>query len=127
MHATERRNFFRLPIDLPVKYSSINTDNMKDPSFNRALMRDLSGNGMRFDTTELIDTDKKLVVRFSLPYNEKRTTLQNFHLHAQVVRESQSEGDDMFGYGLQFVNIMPGIQDRIVKFLFDLQIATREQ
>ncbi|MCB1196318.1 PilZ domain-containing protein [bacterium] len=126
MEVVERRNFFRVPVVLPVKYSQFTPNPNADTSFNRASMLDLSGGGMLFETPRMIQMNDSIVVRFSLPYNEKNNALQTFHLQASVIRSSYEDDKNIYNYGVEFINIASRVQDRIIKFLFDLQIAVQK-
>lgn len=124
MQNTENRNFFRLPVEIPVKITHLSADDFHKLKSVNGLIRDLSGGGMRLETTDDIDVNEQVTINFSLPLQES-TTLRDFYLRGQILRKNQTQRKGFFEHGVEFVNILPGIQDKIVKYLFDLQISAR--
>ncbi|MDX9703467.1 MAG: PilZ domain-containing protein [Candidatus Auribacterota bacterium] len=121
----ERRNFFRLAVEIPVGIMMQNQSKFYEQMFVSGVIRNLSGGGMLIDTDVSISQQKPLQLQFTLPVNETGMSEQDFSIKAQVVRLHKKNQKKYSTYGVQFVDILPGIQDRIVKFLFDLQIASR--
>ncbi len=121
----ERRDFFRLGVEIPVTILMQTQTDSTEHMFFSGVIRDLSGGGVRIDTNVLIERQKKLQLRFTLPVNDLDNPSQDFFINARIVRLQKKNQKKCSTYGVQFVDILPGIQDRIVKFLFDLQIASR--
>lgn len=120
----DRRNFFRLAVDIPVHISFPGADEIT-ASDRQGVMRDLSGGGMRLETAARLPETKRFQLGFTLPINDLDKPAQDFYVSAQVVRKNEENRKKSSTYGVRFVDILPGIQDRIVKYLFDLQIASR--
>ena len=121
----ERRDFFRLGVEIPVTILMQHNNDSTGHMFVSGVIRDLSGGGVRIDTNMSIDKQKSLQLRFTLPVNDLEKSSHDFFVNARIVRSQKKNQKKYSTYGVQFVDILPGIQDRIVKFLFDLQIASR--
>ena len=127
MDFVEKREFFRLNVEIPAQinfFSSESNDDFKTHS-SSGVIRDLSGNGLKIETKSNLNEDNKLSVKFTLPINEDRKIVHDFFLTAQVRRKSSMERHNFYEYGIKFLDIMPSLQDKIIKFLFDLQISSR--
>jgi len=127
MQFVEKREFFRLNVEIPAHINFFSNDNENGiKSFSTtALIRDLSGNGLKLETNTFLKEKNKLSVRFSLPLNERKKIVHDFFLTAQVRRKKNIERKNFYEYGVKFLDIIPSLQDKIIKFLFDLQISSR--
>ncbi len=125
MDFNEKRNFFRLPVELSARIRYDLSSKNQTPKFCRAVIRDLSGGGVKLDSTASINAKESINMRFSLPFNEPDKTVQDFYLQGEIVRSKKMKKQDHYEYGLRFINILSGTEDRIVKYLFNLQISSR--
>jgi len=125
MNTTERRNFFRLSVDIPVKVLYNSQDEFRKTKLFYGSIRDLSGGGLRIRTNADLPDKEKVNLRFMLPYNILNNSVQDFFVSAEILRSKKIENKKIYEYGAKFVNISPGIQDKIIKYLFDLQISAK--
>lgn len=123
MNFVERREFFRLPVEIPAYIEQY--DEHKPAHRQNAVIRNLSGGGLKVETTNRLNMELPVSVAFSLPFNDGRRALRSFVLSCKVLREDSVKSNRLYHYGTQFSSIVPSVQDKIVKYLFDLQIASR--
>ncbi len=125
MDFNEKRNFFRLPVEISARIRYDLSSQGQGPKFCRGVIRDLSGGGVKLDSTTKISDKENVNMRFSLPFNEPDRPVQDFYLQGEVIRSKKLKKKDHYEYGVKFVNILSGTEDRIVKYLFNLQISSR--
>ena len=125
MDFVEKREFFRLNVEIPAQINYFSNEKDFKAYSSTALIRDLSGNGLKLETKSFLKEENKLSVKFSLPVNERKKIIHDFFLTAEVKRKKSMERKNIYEYGIKFLDIMPSLQDKIIKFLFDLQISSR--
>lgn len=125
MMLNEKRNFFRLPVEIPVKVDYTTADSFISSCNGRGLIRNLSGGGIRLEMNEKLPQNSQVNLSFSLPYNNPDLPVQDFYLNGEITRATQANSRDFFSYGVRFLDILPPVQDRIVQYLFNRQIALR--
>jgi len=125
MEFVEKREFFRLNVEIPAQINYFSNGKDFKAYFASGVIRDLSGNGLKLETDSFLKEENKLSVKFSLPIHERKKILHDFFLTAQVRRKKSMDRENFYEYGIKFLDIMPSLQDKIIKFLFDLQISSR--
>jgi c-di-GMP-binding flagellar brake protein YcgR len=125
MKFAEKRNFFRLAVEIPVLIEFTQSEKMLRSRQVNGYIRNLGGGGIKLETRTRFRPKRRINVEFDLPFNDHKTSVQKFYLTAEVTRSEKLENNNKFSYGLKFVNILPPVQDRIVKYLFDTQISSR--
>jgi len=116
IYRVQQRKFVRLQVLLDIQYSVVGRDD-KTTEFNKATVVDLSGNGIRIAVREKIKENTRLVLKFSLPLQQKEETLE---LLARVIRQQVAEtGRGLYHLGLTFEEITKRQQDLIVRFIFE--------
>ncbi len=125
MDFSERRNYFRLSVDIPVKVLYNPQEEFRNTRLFYGSIRDLSGGGARFRTNVNFNDKEKVSLRFLLPNNSMNNPVQDFFVSAEILRSEKVENKKVYEYGAKFINISSGVQDKIVKYLFDLQISKK--
>lgn len=117
IHRLQRRNFYRLKINLPVGFQVIKEDSDQgEVNYVKAYTADISGGGMRLLTDEKLEPGQQLKCR--IPLGEK----DFLELKGLVVRVVPCvEGNYKFEVGVKFVDILEVEQDRLIRFIFQQQ------
>ena len=125
MKFVEKRDFFRLAVEIPAIVEFTQSEKILRSHRVNGYIRNMGGGGIKLETRARLTPKKRLNIAFDLPFNDHKTVVQKFYLTAEVTRREKMENRNKFSYGLKFVNILPPVQDRIVKYLFDTQISSR--
>ncbi|MEW6535824.1 MAG: PilZ domain-containing protein [Candidatus Auribacterota bacterium] len=126
MSIEDRREFFRMPVDIAVRIDN-QDDDYSEPKRYYGCIRNISGGGLKFQAPAAFPSTRPLSMRFSLPLNDDHEQPERaFSLTGIVTRSEYDEIENIFTYGVKFIDIMPHIQDMIVKFLFGLQILAKK-
>lgn len=125
----QRRDFFRLPISLPLRFRTVSLppdfarDNTvkkqalaawsEDRLFNVGRTKDLSGGGLLMITETPLSAGEEVFLELRMPQELLR-------LSGRVVRELAGNQDDGPGQvvGVEFVGIDEREQDQIIQFIF---------
>ncbi|GFR35583.1 flagellar brake protein [Thermobrachium celere] len=117
----QRREYFRLPITMPIKYYALPNDkaytSLQDiPSgyFNRlmnTLTVDISGGGIKIITNEQLHVGNYVILSLNIP--------QEINLLCSVVHVEQSEDNKKFKTALKYEGIEEKIRDKIIQFIFN--------
>ncbi len=94
-------------------------DQDQEVPFYDLTILDLSAGGLRISSKEELDRDSLYDISFSLP-DEKHTQVQ---CKGAVVWHSWNETMKMHQYGIQFLVIQQGVQDRIFQYIFQQQAS----
>ncbi len=117
IHRLQRRNFYRLKINLPVGFQVIKEgSDQGEVNYLKAYTADISGGGMRLLTDEKLEPGQQLKCR--IPLGEK----DFLELKGLVVRVVPCvERNYKFEVGVKFVDILEVEQDRLIGFIFQQQ------
>jgi hypothetical protein len=121
---SQRRQFFRVAASLVttvvVGATRASSLGKEDP---RALTQDLSGGGMRVDTTLALGVGDHVKVTVETPRGLRKYLPDRLSCEAQVVRVESvmRRNRKMFSVGLQFIFATESERDRWVQLTFDLQ------
>ncbi|MFO7294587.1 MAG: PilZ domain-containing protein [Clostridia bacterium] len=117
IHRIQRRNFYRLKINLPVLFRLAEQGNQADgANYIKAYTVDVSGGGMRLLTDEELKPGQQLECRLSI--GEK----DFLELKGLVIRVGPCvEGHYRFEAGIKFVDILESERDRLIRFIFQQQ------
>lgn len=109
----ERREYFRLPVQLPTTFKLLRYKNI-DLTFNhkegQGLLSDISAGGLLFQSNLTLPAETYLEFSFLLP--QEGIVM----VTGKVVRNTQ-KGDETF-YGIQFVDVDPETKGQISRFVF---------
>lgn len=111
----QRRNFFRVDVLNEIEYkiiTNIDEDDYENVSYNKGLMVDLSGGGLKLKIKNDIKEDDLLLVNMYL--NEVE-----FEVKCDIVR-IENTIDKQKLCGLRFIDITPAQIDIIIKELFKI-------
>lgn len=117
MHRLQRRNFYRLKINLPVLFRLIEQDSEPDrQGYIKAYTADISGGGLRLLTNEDLKPGQQVECRISI---EDSNFLE---LKGLVVRVATCvEGNYKFEVGVKFIDILESERDKLIQFIFQQQ------
>ena len=114
----QKRSFFRLPINLPVKYSLLRENEYGQIVANKmhdGNISNLSGGGMKMVTTVEMEEKDRIFVSLNLDGVE-------LFLTGEIrLKHHSPDETSKFQYGLMFVDISETDQDKIVRYLFQQQ------
>lgn len=109
----ERREYFRLPVQIPTTFKLLRYKNV-DLTFNRkegqGLLSDISAGGLLFQSNLALPAETFLEFSFLLPQEGIVSVI------GKVVRNSQ-KGDKTF-YGIQFVDVDSETKGQISRFIY---------
>lgn len=105
---SQRRNFFRLELIIPVQIKRI-----EDIIYEKGLTKDLSGGGVKIHTEMKLELDESIKIEFSLGEN-------SFSLEALVKNIKKSE-ESGYEISLEFIDISDIDRNDIIGYLFEQQ------
>ncbi|NLP37369.1 MAG: hypothetical protein GX357_06930 [Firmicutes bacterium] len=114
----QRRHLFRLPLLLPCAFqlqTASNTDN-DNKLWHKGEIRNISGSGLRLSYTQPLEKDDLIIVRFTLPDEERH----QFTLTGIVRWQTETEEKKVIA-GVEFSDITPAEQEKIISFIFEQQ------
>lgn len=116
----EKRNFFRIRVDLSAKAYIMEDDLPPDGSLKLfpIHINDLSLNGCFIITQKQINIGQKVIININLPDSASMT------ICAEVQREQEVRYNNSDGYGCSFIDISAHQSDMLCTYIFQLQ---REQ
>ncbi|SFC61645.1 flagellar brake protein [Clostridium uliginosum] len=117
----QRRDFVRVDLLSAIKYKNITgitKEKIELIPYNKALMVDLSGGGIRFKTKEKLKNDDLILIELVL--NE-----QVNYLKSQVIR-SENSLDNEYICGVKFLEISDNKREKIIKEIFRIMRRQRE-
>ncbi|SHI39597.1 c-di-GMP-binding flagellar brake protein YcgR, contains PilZNR and PilZ domains [Clostridium cavendishii DSM 21758] len=116
----QRRNYVRVKIIQLIKYLKIEDENsaLKEDFFQKAILLDLSGGGMRIKVKEKCGLGESIAV--SLKYNEI-----NILVSGEIVRIETTD-DNKFICGINFNNLDNVTREKIIKMVFHIMRRQRE-
>ena len=114
----QKRNFYRLPCHIPIKFSLLKEDEYGQivaNSMHDANITNLSGGGIKMSSTVEMDERDRIFFSLNLDGNDMFLTGE--------VRLKHSSPDDSarYQYGLMFIDISEANQDRIIRYIFHQQ------
>jgi len=120
---TQRRNFVRLDSKLPVSFVVINDELVEAGNPQRGTTLDISGGGIRFETSEHLPEGTVLDLNIELSGTGKVSAL------GKVVRAvaSGNKGKNTYVIGVQFMIIEEKERDKIIRYIFDKQRELRQR
>lgn len=117
----QRREYFRLPITMPIKYYGLPKDrfykSLRDvPSgyFSRLINSvsvDISGGGIKIVTNEIHNQGDYIIISINVP--------QEINILCSVVRIEQSEEKNKYKLALKYEGIEEKTRDKIIQFIFN--------
>jgi len=115
----QQREFFRLPCLIPLEFS-LKTEDESEILFsektNNGIVRDLSGGGMKLVSN--FEMAEKNLVKFNL-------SLQNtcYELVGEIVHKACTpDASQQYTYGVMFLGLSKSEQEKIIKYLHNLQL-----
>ncbi len=114
----QRRNYVRVPAFYPVKFRMVTKTGLSEPINGNML--DLSGGGMRFQTTERVENKSLLYAVLELPNGEIQTPVR-------VCRADKIEDTNKWTLSVEFHEISERDRDRVIKCVFELQRVMRKK
>lgn len=118
INRVQRRNFVRVPAYYPLSFRYVNRQGLSNPI--KGTMIDLSGGGMRFQTTEKVDKGAILLANLDLPSGIMQVS-------ARVCRVDKIEDSKNYSISVDFYQISERERDRIIRCVFDLQRTMRKK
>ena len=115
----QRRNFFRLNCILDFQFTDApepeDESKPDEMPVYKGIIKNISGGGIFFVSARTLSENGK--IRCQLPLNS-----QNASVKGRVAEARPSDtADDLFQYRIEFIDIEPAMQEKIVQFVFDLQ------
>jgi len=114
----QRRGSFRFTCSLPMEMHIISEDGEVGPPL-QAIIRDLSGGGMRVTSNETLPMNSLL--RLLLPVTEKEPLIAFGEV--RMARPS-NDSKQAFQYGIEFSVMPQADQERIIRFVYSEQRKT---
>jgi c-di-GMP-binding flagellar brake protein YcgR len=111
----ERRAYPRLPMKLETQYAEIR-DGKAGLSFSKSTALDISGGGLRLETSRTCPQETLLRVKFQIPLGQMEEELI---LTGRIVRSVPGEGARKSQVGVEFIDISPRQQESLVQFILD--------
>ncbi|MDD3023843.1 MAG: PilZ domain-containing protein [Syntrophomonadaceae bacterium] len=106
----QKRNWFRLKTDAEFKWIPAHeADTAKENQYITDQLMDISGGGLSFSTTEIINAHDE--INILLPVGESKPLC----LDGKIIRVVQSE--DAFNVFVQFIGLMDGHRDKVVAWI----------
>lgn len=118
INRVQRRSYVRVPAYYPVSFRYVNRQGLSNPI--KGTMIDLSGGGMRFQTTEKVDKGAILLANLDLPSGIMQVS-------ARVCRVDKIEDSKNYSISVDFYQISERERDRIIRCVFDLQRTMRKK
>ena len=110
----QRRNFFRLPCQIPTKFRLLNKNEngqLISTGWYNCTIRDLSGGGVSLATKQ--DMNENDFVFISLRLDD-----ENMFVVGEIRKKNNRPSDSHdYVYGIMFDDLSSGSQDKIVRFL----------
>jgi c-di-GMP-binding flagellar brake protein YcgR len=122
-NANNKRGNFRLDIDIEdavmeiVKIGDNHTSRKQ-----KCEIIDLSVSGMGINSYMDYPTDKQILVIVSFKLNGKE-----FSIEGEIVRKAKDRFKPMFFYGINFTNLLPGDEYRLIKEIFSINNSRRSK
>ena len=122
----QRRKFFRVSLLKNVEYLKVDP-NISDSTFNRliknleafnkGLIIDLSGGGLKLKTKEEVKVEDRFIIKIPLEY-------ENVFVISDCIRAFRDINTNLYVSGFSFFNIERNTQDKIIAYIFGIM---REQ
>jgi c-di-GMP-binding flagellar brake protein YcgR len=119
----ERRAFPRLPFRKEIQYAEIR-DSSRNLSFARSTTLDISGGGVRMETSRVCPQETLVRLKFQIPLGAMEEELI---LTGRIVRSISGEGARKSQVGVEFIDITPHQQESLVQFILDQTKDQRPQ
>lgn len=118
INRVQRRNYVRVSAYYPLSFRYVNRQGLSNPI--QGTMIDLSGGGMRFQTSEKVDKGAILLANLDLPSGIMQVS-------ARVCRVDKIEDSKNYSISVDFYQISERERDRIIRCVFDLQRTMRKK
>jgi Tfp pilus assembly protein PilZ len=108
----EKRRYLRLNIPLEIEYILGDSDKVR-----KAVTKDISAFGIRFATTDRLETGSNLEVALKIP-----NVPNPVHASGKIAwsKKASAEGNSPFDVGIEFVKIEEDNKNTFLKYLCDL-------
>lgn len=118
----ERRAFPRLPVKMETYYAEIRDGG--GLMFSKSTALDISGGGIRLETSRVCPQETLLRVKFQIPLGQMEEELI---LTGRIVRSVPGEGARKSQVGVEFIDITPRQQETLVQYVLDQSKEKRNQ
>ncbi len=116
----QRRQYYRMSCTLEFKF-----ENMETEVTGQGTVLDLSGGGIRFSTTAMLEENDEIKGEFELAMHGKKIP---FHVQGKIIKQNTIEGKrDLFQYRLEFINLSIDLQETIIRYIFDEERKRRKK
>lgn len=122
-NASNKRSNFRLDID--IEDAVMEVVKIGDTYVNRRQkceIIDLSVSGMGINSYMDYSINKPIFVRVSFKLNGKE-----FSIEGEIVRKSKDRFKPIFFYGINFTNLLPGDEYKLIKEIFSINNSRRSK
>jgi c-di-GMP-binding flagellar brake protein YcgR len=122
-NADNKRGNFRLDID--IEDAEMEIVKIGDRYVNRKQkceIIDLSVSGMGINSYTDYPTEKQIFVRVTFKLNGKE-----FSIEGEIVRKAKDRFKPLYFYGINFTNLLPGDEYRLIKEIFSINNSRRSK
>lgn len=106
----QRRQFFRMPVNLMVLLKKENDEN-----FKQGVSIDLSGGGFCLISRGLFEKDDIVIMNFDLTNGTKIEEIKG------IIKWRVNKSENQYEYGVEFFNIDNKLREQLISYLFELQ------
>lgn len=106
----QRRQFFRMPVNLMIVMKKENEENIK-----QGVSIDLSGGGFCLISRVLFEKNDIVIMNFELTNGTKVEELRG------IVKWRVNKSENQYEYGIEFLNIDNKLREQLISYLFELQ------
>lgn len=106
----QRREFFRMPVNLMVTLKKENEENLK-----QGVSIDLSGGGFCLTSRALFEKDDIVIMNFNLTNGTSVEELRG------LVKWRVNKSENQYEYGIEFLNLDNKLREQLISYLFELQ------
>lgn len=110
----QRRNFVRVPANLPLEYRKVNEQG--EEIFYEAFIRDLSGGGLQFQTKKRLIKGDVLQIKLGLPEDLIICKAAVTWVYTDI-RDKQ----ERYFVGIKFMEINEKLRERVIRYVFQRQ------
>lgn len=113
LHEKQRRQFFRVSIQLPLRYSPVSGKGLKPEDFRSTSTVDLSGGGAKFSADKFHRRGDQVYIRFNIM---RKGEVRGIVAMGKVVRIEESLGRGTI-IAVQFTDIADREQEELIQYL----------
>ena len=132
----QRREFYRFNCAIEMGSRALEEDELQsllkkefffhhDIPFQKNMMVDISGGGIRFVSEKLYEADTYVLCSFTIPVNEKP---KQFHLVGLVLRiKILDERPGLYEHRIQYIGVGKDEREDIIRFIFEEERKNRKR